>query len=269
LKNAILAIPAVALSPHYDDKNERHYRNTEMALDLAKGAFEMEGGEIFKKAVGGGGLPLNESGTFMDLWIGDLIHGADEQEEGSMANKYHKFMKSIREPIFGKDPEIKDEFVAAPTAIQKFNKLTKNLFGNSRYDADRQKQKIQDLADAYGITYSEALELTPETDMGVPLSEGAVERAESLERLANEAAPEREFAPDVDFTRELKEYEWRDPETGQIWIDDELYQDYKIEQAGMARWEASQQEIREAERGATGAPQPTFSQSRRNITVTN
>ena len=170
LKNALMAIPAVLLQPKYDTKSERTYRQIELGADLAKGAFEFEGGQILSKAVGGGGLPLNVSGTFADLWIGDLIHGADENEEGSLANKYHKLMKSIREPIFGKDAGIETGFKAPPTAIEKFNLMTKTLFGNSRYEADIERQKIQDMADAYGITYEEAFEMTPETDTGVPLA---------------------------------------------------------------------------------------------------
>ena len=172
-------------------------------------------------------------------------------------------MKSIREPIFGKDaPEGPPE--GPPELINSFNKMTKNLFGNSRYDADIEKQKIQEMADAYGISYEEAFELTPDTDTGVPLSAGAVERAESL---ANEAQPEREFRGDTDFTRELKSYEIRDPETGRIYIDDELYQEFLVERAGQERWAASQAEIRQLEQAAVvESQQPVYSQSRRNIT---
>ena len=262
MKNALMAIPAVLLEPEYSSAEEKKFRRTELGLDLGKGMLEFEGAQLFK--LGEGGLPLNTSGTFMDLWIGDLIGGADSQEEGSMANKYHKFMKSIREPIFGKDaPEGPPE--GPPELINSFNKMTKNLFGNSRYDADIEKQKIQEMADAYGISYEEAFELTPDTDTGVPLSAGAVERAESL---ANEAQPEREFRGDTDFTRELKSYEIRDPETGRIYIDDELYQEFLVERAGQERWAASQAEIRQLEQAAVvgASAQPVYSQSRRNIT---
>ena len=208
LKNALMAIPAVLLQPEYDTKSERTYRKFELGADLAKGAFEFEGGQILSKAVGGGGLPLNVSGTFADLWIGDLIHGADENEEGSMANKYDKLMKSIREPIFGKDAEVETGFKAPPTAIQKFNLMTKTLFGNSRYEADIEKQKIQDMADAYGITYEDAFEMTPETDTGVPVS---TQGQEGLERFAESDLQQQQLAAqdvqtDTGFTRGGKTY---------------------------------------------------------------
>ena len=267
IKNALMAIPAVLLQPEYDTKAEKKYRNTEMSVDLVKGAFEFEGGEIFKKAVGGGGLPLNESGTFMDLWIGDLIHGADEQEEGSMANKYHKFMKGIREPIFGKDEEVDTGYKPPPDAISGFNKITRDLFGNSRYDADIEKQKIQEQADAYGISFEEAFEMNPDSDTGVPLSEGALETALEFERTQN-VGNDKESRLEVNFTRPLKSYEERDPDTGRIYIDDELYQEFLIEEAGNARWEESQEEIRQLEQGSVSQSQntPVYSQSRRNIT---
>tara|TARA_R100000951_G_scaffold105361_1_gene99114 strand:- start:2949 stop:5060 length:2112 start_codon:yes stop_codon:yes gene_type:complete len=268
MKNALMAIPAVLLEPEYSSAQEKKFRRTELGIDLGKGMLEFEGAQVFK--LGEGGLPLNESGTFMDLWIGDLIGGADAQEEGSMANKYHKFMKSIREPIFGKDAPEDNSFKKSPELINSFNKMTKNLFGNSRYDADVEKALIQEQADAYGISFEEAYQMTPETDTGKPLSEGAIERQESYLARAIAAAPER--GPDraeYNFTRELKSYEVRDPETGRILIDTELYDEYKIQEAGEARWAASQEEIRQAQQAAeyennyTG---PVYSQSRRNIT---
>ena len=267
MKNALMAIPAVLLEPEYDTAQEKKFRRTELGIDLGKGMIEFEGAQLFK--LGEGGLPLNESGTFMDLWIGDLIGGADSQEEGSMASKYHKFMKSVREPIFGKDAPEDTSFKESPELINGFNLMTKNLFGNSRYDADIEKGKIQEMADAYGISFEDAYQLTPDTDTGVPLSENAVEIAENFETFMNEQAPERTFDGDTDFTRDLKVYEIRDPETGRIYIDEELFEDFKSEQAGQERWEASQQEIRQAEQAAeyeNNYTTPVYSQTRRNIT---
>ena len=176
-------------------------------------------------------------------------------------------MKSIREPIFGQDEEEDTGYKPPPTAISGFNKITRDLFGNSRYDADIEKQKIQDIADSYGISYSEAFEMNPATDTGVPLSEGALETALEYERNLN-TAPQEDFRGEIDFTRPLKSYEERDPETGRIYIDNELYQEFLVEKAGNARWEQSQEELRQLQQGSVGQSQstPVYSQSRRNIT---
>jgi hypothetical protein len=71
-------------------------------------------------------------------------------------------------------------FEKPPAVINAIGKLT----GRAKQDA--YYENIQKKADAYGIDFIDALNMTIETDEGVPLSEGAVEKAEHFANRANE-----------------------------------------------------------------------------------
>ena len=266
IKNALMAIPAVLLEPEYASAAEKDYRRTETAVDIARTMFEFEGGDIFKRAVGGGGLPLDVPGVGLQAIVGDLLGSEiDRDDPHSVSYKYHAFMKKVREPIFGADPDTEPRFEAPPGIISDFNKL----FSHQRYDADKEKSKIQDMADAYGISYEEAFQMTPETDTGMPTLATGDNWQERLDAAAERGGLNRDTTNSTSPDRELKSYEWRDPETGRIYVDEYLFESFKREQAGQARWDASQAEIRAAQAAqsyATNYQEPTYSSGRRNIT---
>jgi hypothetical protein len=154
-KTAIMAIPAFALAPTYDTALETKYRRAEMGTELLKGAIEFEGGLLFASAVGEGGLPLDVPFAALNFIVSDLTTGADANDPHSVASKFHKATKAIREPIFGKDPEVKDEYTNQPAPIEWFNKH----FSHERYEEEQIKKQIQAYADENDIGFSEAAEI--------------------------------------------------------------------------------------------------------------
>lgn len=164
LKNAIMAIPAYAIQPKYKTASERRFRNFELGMDLSKGAIETEGAAIFK--LGEGGLPMISFGSLLGEEIGNMLVMIPEVRDGidkafGIKRKAYRFEKP-------------------PAVIHALGKLT----GRAKEDA--YYENLQKKADAYGIDFIDALNMTIETDEGVPLSEGAVEKAEHFAKRANE-----------------------------------------------------------------------------------
>jgi len=164
LKNAIMAVPAYAIQPKYKTASERRFRNFQLGMDLTKGAIETEGASLLK--LGEGGLPMISMGSLLGEEIGNMLVMIPEVRDGidkafGIKRKAYRFEKP-------------------PAVINAIGKLT----GRAKQDA--YYENIQKKADAYGIDFIDALNMTIETDEGVPLSEGAVEKAEHFANRANE-----------------------------------------------------------------------------------
>jgi len=152
----LMVAPSLAFEPEYANETEKAYRRgVDLPLDLAKYEVEMGGISGLGKIAGEGGIPVDYGGVMTQLLV----------QEFQDVPGYHKAMKSVREPIFGKDEDYRVEDFSPGV------KFLQNIFNpsHSRQQRRDEELKIQEMADAYGISYEEAYLITPETDPGVPI----------------------------------------------------------------------------------------------------
>ena len=242
---AQLALP-FAITPKYETKGETAFRQTDDFLEGAKITMAMSNA-LFK--VNPMFALLDEPAMMATIMDFDPMLPPE-------AKKY--LLKKI-------GLKVKDEparYVAPPKAIQA-------LQSKSRREADKELEARQKLADAYGITLNEAINLTPETDEGKPLSEGALERAEEAQerfaervdryRSENDDSGEwmRFYNPDNNpfplgdnpygiGSKESREYQRKSRE----WVreaEQDAKNEYAVNQAQIRRYEREQELEREAE----------------------
>ena len=116
VKGAVMALPAMAFQPEYNDPVERRYRRAELGVDLVKGGLEYEGvGQLGAGSAARGigrftqGLaPAAAIGAYTDLLM------LDQQDNQIL----HEGLAKVRHKIFGADPE-EPEFVETPKWIKK------------------------------------------------------------------------------------------------------------------------------------------------------
>jgi hypothetical protein len=243
---AQLALP-FAITPEYETKGETAFRQTDDFLEGAKITMGMSNA-LFK---------VNPMFALLD----EPAMIATVLDFDPMLPPEAK--RWVQKKIGLKVKEEPARFVAPPKAIQA-------LQSKSRRKADEELKARQRLADAYGITLQEAINLTPETDEGVPLSEGALERAEvQRERFEERTERYREEHKDDDMgwmrfynpdanpyplglnpyglgSKESREYQRKSRE----WEEqarEEAQIEYAYNQAEIRRWEREQELEAEAE----------------------
>lgn len=177
---AQLALP-FAITPKYDTKGETSFRQTDDFLEGAKITMAMSNA-LFK--VNPMFALLDEPAMIATIMDFDPMLPPE-------AKTY--LLKKI-------GLKVKDEparYVAPPKAIQA-------LQSKSRRDADKELQKRQKIADAYGITLQEAINITPETDEGIPVSQASIDFANRFQLPAPDISGDIET--ENGFTRGGKTY---------------------------------------------------------------
>ena len=111
VKGAVMALPAIAFQPEYDDPTERTYRKAELGIDMARGIAEFEGVSQLGLGAGARGIGRFTSALAPSAAIGaytDLLM-MDQEDNVPL----HEALGTVRHAIFGADaPE--PEFVYAP-----------------------------------------------------------------------------------------------------------------------------------------------------------